>query len=305
MGELHYEWNELAAAGDRLSQGLARAELGGDARSLIAGHLIAMRLHLSQGDLPAAAGDLERARPLKERSPFPEWCSRFERCQVDLWLAQGRVDDAVAWAEAMLLESGFEVRPEYEAAQLAAVRVLIGSDEAARHERASRLLERLLQSATAEGRLGVQIEALTLRAVARWNSGDRTGAMIGFELALRLAEPEGYRRLFLDLGRPVDRLLQEARSRGVMPEYVADLVAARGDDLGAPGDPAQLPEPLSAREQEILLLIAAGLTNREIGERLSISAQTVKKHTANIYGKLGVSHRTAAVAMARDLELLA
>jgi LuxR family maltose regulon positive regulatory protein len=164
-------------------------------------------------------------------------------------------------------------------------------------------LDRLLQTAVAEGRMGVQIEALTLRAAALWESGDSAGAMIGFERALRLAEPEGYRRLFLDLGRPVVRLLQEARSRGVMPEYVANLLAACGEDLATPGGSGPLPEPLSAREREIIQLIAAGLTNREIAERLTISPETVKKHTANIFGKLGVSHRTAAVARARALDL--
>jgi LuxR family maltose regulon positive regulatory protein len=99
------------------------------------------------------------------------------------------------------------------------------------------------------------------------------------------------------------RLLQEARSRALMPEYVATLLAAFGSDLALPAE-ATLPEPLTPREQEILELVAAGLTNPEIAEKLVISPETVKKHTGMIYGKLGVSNRTEAAARARALDLL-
>jgi LuxR family maltose regulon positive regulatory protein len=101
------------------------------------------------------------------------------------------------------------------------------------------------------------------------------------------------------------RLLQEARARGVMPATIDRLLAAYGDLPSAlAGTPAALPEPLTPREKEVLELLAAGLSNREIGEQLVISPQTVKKHTGNIYGKLGVSSRTEAAARARALDLL-
>jgi LuxR family transcriptional regulator, maltose regulon positive regulatory protein len=129
--------------------------------------------------------------------------------------------------------------------------------------------------------------------------------MVPLEYALRLAEPEGYVRLFADLGLPMTRLLQEARSRDVMPDYVASLLDACGADLASPASMAgTLPEPLSLREQEVLKLIAAGLTNREIAETLVISPETVKKHTGSIYGKLGVRSRTEAAVRAKDLAVL-
>jgi LuxR family maltose regulon positive regulatory protein len=167
------------------------------------------------------------------------------------------------------------------------------------------LLKRLLESAEAEGRTAIIIEALALQALAEWQRGEQPGAMTALERALRTAEPEGYVRLFADFGLPMARLLQEARSRAVMPNYVARLLAAIGDDLAisAPME-AALPEPLSPREQEILELIAAGLTNPEIAIKLVISPETVKKHTGNIYGKLGVHSRTEAAARARALNLL-
>jgi LuxR family maltose regulon positive regulatory protein len=188
---------------------------------------------------------------------------------------------------------------------LALTRVLIVKGDAPARDRALALLTRLLRDAEAEGRAGVQIEALALRALAHWQSGNRAGAMVSLERALRLAEPEGYVRLFADLGHPISRLLQEARSRDVMPDYVARLLAACGADLANAaltiGTP---PEPLSVREQEVLKLIAAGLTNREIAETLSISPETVKKHTGSIYGKLGVRGRTEAALRAGRLDVL-
>jgi ATP/maltotriose-dependent transcriptional regulator MalT len=70
--------------------------------------------------------------------------------------------------------------------------------------------------------------------------------------------------------------------------------------------PAQPPliEALTARELEVLRLLGAGLHNREIAERLVVSVGTVKRHTANIYGKLGVDSRTRAIGRARNLGLL-
>jgi LuxR family maltose regulon positive regulatory protein len=273
---------------------------------LIAGHVIAARYKLTEGDVVAAAEHLERARPLVEQAAFPDWTSRFERCQLDLWLAQGNLRAAADWSDAMLQGEVLTGRPESESAQLALARLLIMKGDAAAREQATTLLARRRQAAEEEGRRGIQIEALALLALARWQDGDRAGAMTALEQALRLAEPEGYVRLFADLGLPMARLLQKARSRDVMPEYVETLLGAFDADIaGSTSSTVTLAEPLSPREREVLQLISAGLTNREIADRLSISPQTVKKHADSIFGKLEVSNRTEAAAKARALDLLA
>jgi LuxR family maltose regulon positive regulatory protein len=90
-----------------------------------------------------------------------------------------------------------------------------------------------------------------------------------------------------------------------MPDYIETLLAAFGGNITSRhARQPKLPEPLTEREVEILELLAAGLTNPEIAEKLVISAGTVKKHASNIYGKLGVSSRTEAVTRARELGLL-
>lgn len=304
LGELLYEWNELERARAHLERGLERAELGGDVQALLAGSVICARLKLTEGDSAGAAEHLERARPHLEPTVFPDWTSRFERCQVDLWLAQDQLRSAVHWADAMLTEGTLAERPESEAARLALARVLILKADTPSLDRATPVLNQLLEAAEHDGRVGVQIEALALAALAHWQRGDPVAAMPALEHALRLAEPEGYVRLFADLGLPMARLLQEARSREVMPDYVATLLIAFGTDPRSAAGKRPLPEPLSEREREVLQRIAAGLTNREIAEEFYISPETVKKHTGNIYGKLGVRGRTEAVARAWELDLL-
>jgi LuxR family maltose regulon positive regulatory protein len=305
MGELLYEWNDIERARAHMDRGLERAELSGDVQALLAGSVICARLKLTEGDSTGAAAHLERARPHLEPNVFPDWTSRFERCEVDLWLAQDKLRSAVNWADAMLTDGALEKRPESEAAQLVLARVLILKGDAPSLDRASSLLDRLLQLAEIEGRVGVHIEVRALQALAHQRRDDLVGAMTALEHALRLAEPEGYVRLFADLGLPMARLLQEARSRHVMPDYVDTLLAAFG--TAAPPEMTGshlLPEPLSPRERDVLRLVAVGLTNEEIAGRLFISPGTVKKHTGSIYGKLGVGNRTEAAARARELDIL-
>ena len=305
LGELLYEHNTLDEAWQLLTRGLEYAELGGDVRALIAGHVLASRLTLTNGDIAAAAEHLEQARPLVEQASFPEWTSRFERGQLELWLAQDRLRAAVVWADATQRDDALAGRPESEIAHLAMARVSIVKGDGPSREQALALLGPLAQAAEREGRVGVQIEALALQALAHWHAGHRAEAMMHLEHALRRAEPEGYARLFADLGLPMTRLLQEARSRQVLPDYVATLLAACGAGSAVPATSSGTPlEALSEREEDVLRLLAAGLTNREIAAALFISPETVKKHTGSIYAKLDAGNRTAAVSRARDLGVL-
>ncbi len=139
--------------------------------------------------------------------------------------------------------------------------------------------------------------------------GRRADALASLERALTQAEPEGYVQLFLDEGEPLAALLRRVVSSGVARAYARRLLdafdrrAPKQEPVAAPG-PSPLVEPLTERETEVLRLMAAGLSNREIADELVLAMGTVKAHLHNIYGKLGVRGRVEAAARARELHLL-
>jgi len=304
LAELYYEWDERSKAQDHLSQGLERAELGGDVQAILAGYLIAARLKLSEGDTENATAYLERTRPHVPSAQFPHWSGYFERLQLDLWLVRNKLDVAASWAGSKLEDPSLESQTGNRATQLAVIRALVNQRDQESLERALTLLEELLSLAEEEGRMGVQIESLALQAILYWKRGEEARAMMSLEHALRLARPEGYIHLFTDLGLPMGRLLQEAHARKVMLAYVDALLAVYGDVSSSVTVQSNLVEPLTSREEDILNWLSAGLTNQEIADELIISAETVKKHTSHIYQKLGVHNRTEAAAKARELNLL-
>ena len=147
------------------------------------------------------------------------------------------------------------------------------------------------------------VELLVLRALARRAAGDRDGAAVSLDRALTVAEPEGYVRLFLDEGPAMGELLAAAARRSPA-SYASRLLGADDDRIPAPTRRQPLVEPLSERELEVLRLLASDLDGPEIAAELFVSLNTMRTHTKNIYAKLGVSSRRAAVTRAAELGLL-
>ena len=150
-------------------------------------------------------------------------------------------------------------------------------------------------------------------ALADQAADKQAQAIEALSRVLAQAAPEGYVRLFLDEGEPMAKLLHDVATvaKADLRAYARRLLDAYEREQAGPAPPAAkslpgstLVEPLSERELEVLRWVAAGLSNREIADKLVISARTVKKHAQNIYGKLGVNNRTQAAARARELNLL-
>ncbi|NJN84771.1 MAG: response regulator transcription factor [Caldilineaceae bacterium] len=180
---------------------------------------------------------------------------------------------------------------------------------------ATGLLERLLDAAEEGRRMASVIDIQMVRALAHAAQDDIESALDALERALTLAEPEGYVQMFVDEGPPMAQLLSAAAARGILPDYVGRLLAAferqrhMQPEAASANVNAALPvqpliEPLSPRELEVLHLLAEGLSNREICERLFLALDTVKGHNRRIYAKLEVKRRTEAVARARELGLI-
>jgi LuxR family maltose regulon positive regulatory protein len=157
---------------------------------------------------------------------------------------------------------------------------------------------------------------MVLQAVALHAHGEKEKAVQLLGDALTLAEPGGFIRIFVDEGAPMAKLLIGMKAEGGRwKEYIHKLLAAYGKQkdvqpFGSAQDKPSafslhpLVEPLSQRELKVLQLIAQGLSNREIGERLFLALDTVKGHNRRIFDKLQVQSRTEAVARAHELGLL-
>jgi LuxR family transcriptional regulator, maltose regulon positive regulatory protein len=170
--------------------------------------------------------------------------------------------------------------------------------------KAEELLGRLQQNAEKADRNGNLVEILLLRALAIQATGNIPKAVDHVVRALQLAEPEGFIRIFIDLGAPIAALLKEAARRNIAPDYVHRLLTEfTKKGISHPPANPQVP-PLTSRELEILRLFAEDLSNREIAQKLVITLGTVKAHTHNIYSKLEVGSRTGAVKRAINLNLI-
>ena len=168
---------------------------------------------------------------------------------------------------------------------------------------AEQTLDRLFEFSQRSSQHRWVIPVQIQRAILYQTRRDLPQALSALEEAMELSEPAGFIQDFLDEGEPMIRLLREAVRHKVRPEFAHQLLNRFSPDRPVE-KPIGLVEPLSEREIEVLQLVAEGLSNQEIAARLYLSLRTIKFHTGNIYGKLGVKSRTEAVAKARDLGLL-
>jgi LuxR family maltose regulon positive regulatory protein len=157
------------------------------------------------------------------------------------------------------------------------------------------------------------IEILILQALGYQMQEDIATALTSLERALKLAESEGYVRMFVYEGADMATLLRKAVAKGIMPNYTAKLLSAfeverksMGEEAPHSASPASssLIEPLSQRELDILRLFKTELSGPEIAQELVIALSTVRTHTKSIYSKLGVNSRRAAVKRAMELGLM-
>ena len=167
------------------------------------------------------------------------------------------------------------------------------------------LTERLLAAAEAGRRDGSVIDILIAQTLARRASDDVAGAMTALDRAVALAEPEGFVRVFVDEGPPMTALLKLAVKDRKASSYVRQLLAASAVSSSGEGLVAEpLIEALSERELDVLRLLQSDLDGPDIAQELTVSLPTVRTHTSNIYSKLGVTNRRAAVRRAGELGLL-
>jgi LuxR family maltose regulon positive regulatory protein len=322
LGRILLERNQLEEAEHDLTHGLELSE------AFVPQHDARLEAHIALAYLWLAQGNLDKLPDLNllAQQNWPQFSGYLAAHQARVWQRLSEHDPqylgkAVRWAKGCELKLEADTWSIFSSLVVARVRIAqhqttISGKQKPDLSSVLAFLGRLEQLVQERGWNEPLLETLIVTAMTHHALGSGDLALATLERALILSEPEGYIRSFLDEGLPMARLLYQAAQRGLMPEYTGRLLAAfdappterANATVGLPTtrirDSLTLVEPLTPREIEVLQRIAEGLSNREIAHRLSISLSTVKRHNANIYGKLLVNNRTRAIARARDLGLL-
>ena len=317
LAQVLYERDELTAALDHATRGVTLCRQLTFTQSLATGLAVVARIRHAQGD---AAGALEAIGEAGQARLSPQVITLLNPVPAQrarLQLVQGQVAAAARWAQQRGLgpddEPGYPREPEY----LVLARVLLAQNDPGA---ALVLLERLHAAAVSQDRAGSVIEIGALRALALAAAGEENAAVDALAGALTLACPQGYVRVFADEGPPMAALLgalvaaqraEQAAARGVPLGCLARVLRAfggkdamEGSRRGAAAVVPGLVGQLTARELEVLALLAEGAPNPRIAGQLVVSLDTVKKHVSHLLGKLGAANRTEAVTRARQLGLI-
>jgi LuxR family maltose regulon positive regulatory protein len=327
--EVCYQWNRLEKARELLHMALHEAFAWQQLDVLGWAYADLMHVELARGAWSAAELALQKVEQLVEHERYGVYPSWLPAMRADFWLAQGRLGEASDWAAGVVFpEEPWD--PGSSSAFPVVIRVYFAER---RWTEALELLERWRGHLDRPANIESTIPYLSQLLVALHQAGKTEQAQRVAARLFALTEPEDYLRVYLDEGEPMRQALlalltadsQHQSQAPSMTAYVSKLLAAFAEEERATGtslEAARAPEPapslapqasaaspalgasLTRREQEVLRLLAAGASNREIAQTLVISVATVKKHVSNLLSKLGAESRTQAIAQARALSLL-
>ncbi len=323
QAEILREWNQLDEARSLIGEALSMCQQAESLLSLryfLLGQAVLLRIALSQGELDTARSALQEFEYIGKQTNYPLYLhehSLFTTVdQVRLWIACGEREQAMLWTKELNGEEQHETSFPFthEREIVASVRLLLAKAQPAL---ALERLSPLLRNATIGHRWGHVIEILLLQALAYQMNHEESRALSVLSEAVRLAEPEGYIRSFVDEGAPMKALLSQLRQQqcqaGPTP-YLDTMLAAfpqqtqmqerhlKQVEEHTKAQP--LPDSLSERELEVLKTLARGASNQQIAQELAIAVDTVKRHASHIFSKLGVQNRVQAVKQAKLLGLL-
>jgi LuxR family maltose regulon positive regulatory protein len=302
MSEVHREYDDLQAATQWLLRSQELGEHVGLPQNRYRWRVAMARIRQAEGDLAGALDLLNEAERLYVSDFFPN-VRPVPALKARVWIAQGSLGEALGWARDTDLSADDDLSYLREFEHITLARALSAQRAETSVHEAARLLERLLLPAEAGERTGRVIEILVLLALTRQRLGDIPAALACLERAVTLAEPEGSVRVFADEGAPMASLLKALAKHGTAGNYVRRLLAT-SSKTGQDGPVKQdLIEPLSERELDVLRLLGTELDGPAIARELMVSLNTMRTHTKNIYAKLAVTSRRAAVRRGAELGL--
>jgi LuxR family maltose regulon positive regulatory protein len=292
------ERDDLAGAAELLAASRRLGEHNGLPQNPYRWRVALARLREAEGDLDSALELLDEAERVYAGDFSPN-VRPVPAVRASLRIRRGELTQADAWAREQRLAADDDLSYLREYEHITLARLLLAQQSP---DEAVPLLERL-QAAAEDGERGASvIEVLVLLALARQSQRELPAALGALDRAVALAQPEGFVRLFADEGPPMAALLKGLTRQASAHDYARRLLGAMTNDK--PRDQQGLVEPLSDRELDVLRLLATDLDGPDIARQLFVSLNTMRTHTKNIYAKLGVTSRRAAVSQAQALHLL-
>jgi LuxR family maltose regulon positive regulatory protein len=280
-----------------------------------------VRVHLARAETAEAWQALELLNQFDlERAGQERDDVRSLRGQLEY--LQGDAEKALRWADSYSTPAPDRLLTWLQDPHMAKAHILLARGTEIDAQSALDLLDGLYEMAERTFSVRFQIEILTLRSLALETQGNAVAACDALQQAVELARPGGFIRVFVDLGPRMRTILLRLAGQGFAAAAVRRILAAFPVPAQqiAPGAAkssssaadTQLNEklaepfiePLTNRERDVLALLRERLSNKEIARELSLSPMTVKRHTANLYGKLGVNRRRDAVLKAEALGIL-
>ena len=313
LGLLRYEANDLDEARRELERGFAAASTfgGGLLVAWAVGYLALVRQATGS---PEAALEVIRAVSRATRAAGMALPAQTSEIEARIFLLQGDVAAAARWADQATPEApaGSPLLDLLRLSQdVTIARVRLAQ---LRPAEARALLGPARVTAEATGAVADLISICVLEAAVAEVTGRRAEARRTLEAAIRLAAPGGYVRRFVDDGRRIALLLPLVRR--VAPAFVDEVIAAFAEPPSGANTPrtrgpsvwqddaGELLEALTARELDVLRLMAEGASNAEIADGLAVSVGTARWHVGNVLAKLGVRSRTQALVRAQHLGLV-
>jgi LuxR family transcriptional regulator, maltose regulon positive regulatory protein len=300
LGNLYYEWNDLEQSYHHHKAGLELGKQWNHSEILLAGYLGLALLEKAKGNFTGAFELLQELESILIDNQAHMLLPAVNVFRARLWTYQGNITEANQWLKRADLRLDAKLTYLQESDYITYARILVARQQ---WDDADKLILRLLKFADSGNRNTRIVELLILQSLIQKGQNQLHLAGETLSRALKIAEPEGYMRIFLDEGPAVATLLFQLVANEAVSSYAREILRAFGaleiESQKEEVSHSDLIEPLSDREIEVLQYLAEGFSNREVAQKLTISLSTVKTHTRNIYGKLGVNSRTQAIAQAR------
>jgi LuxR family maltose regulon positive regulatory protein len=297
LAAIAFERDHLEMAWEHLAHAEAIAEATHSTEFLTAWAIQRALFHLGLNQVGKAAEALKPALVILNTGQLsPTTKARIIACQVQIVLAAGDIGTASRLLETMPLPH--DAQTFFRFIDLNTARLQLAAHEP------SRACATLRESQERAEAAGWSYALLAIRILQSLAAEDTEQALACLEPALLQAENQGFLRIFLSEGDRMLALLKHAAQRGIAPAQINRILAAASPSETEASAASTLVEPLTERELEVLRLLAAGLSNREIAEQLVVSLGTAKAHIHHIFGKLDVSSRIQAASRGRELGLL-